>query len=241
MTRPLIGITSDIEYRDGNPGRDWYFLDARNIPALAEAGAVPVMLPHQADLIDAYLERLDGVIISGGGYQFPAPTLLGDVAKEPPEKVARIRFELALVAAAEARRMPILGVCGGFQLMNVASGGEIVPALAEVDPAWAMHRAGARFDQIGHVVDVDPGSRLGEIVGVAAMPVNSRHGQGVTNVAPGLRVGARAPDGIVEAIERTDLPFWLAVQWHPEFHISPGDAKLLEAFVAAAAQGRTAR
>ena len=241
MTRPLIGITSDIEYRDGNPGRDWYFLDARNIPALSAAGALPVMLPHEPDLIDSYLDRLDGVLVSGGGYQFPTPTLLRPEAGEPPEKVARIRFELALVAAAESRRMPLLGVCGGFQLMNVASGGQIVPVLADVDPAWAMHRSGAKFDEIGHVVEVDPDSRLGEIVGVAAIPVNSRHSQGVTTVAPGLRVSARAPDGVVEAIERADLPFWLAVQWHPEFHISPGDAKLLEAFVAAAAQERDAR
>jgi putative glutamine amidotransferase len=73
------------------------------------------------------------------------------------------------------------------------------------------------------------------------MPVNSRHAQGVSTVAKGVRISARAPDGVVEAIERADLPFWLAVQWHPEFHISPGDAKLLEAFVAAAAQERDAR
>ena len=236
MRRPLIGITSDIEYRDGNPGRDWYFLDARNIPALTAAGALSVMLPHEIDLIEDYLDNLDGVFISGGGYQYPTPHLLDTGTNEPPEQVARIRFELALAMAAEARRMPILGICGGFQLMNVAAGGGIVPVLADADPAWAMHRSGARFDEIAHHVEVDPRSRLGEIVSVATMPVNSRHSQGVAAVAPGVRISARAPDGVVEAIERPDLPFWLAVQWHPEFHISPGDARLLEAFVAAAAQ-----
>lgn len=241
MTRPLIGITSDIEYRDGNPGRDWYFLDAQNIPALTEAGGLTVMLPHEIDLIDDYLDRLDGVFISGGGYQYPTPVLLGGGIGEPPEKVARIRFELALVAAAEARLMPILGTCGGFQLMNVAAGGRIVPALADRDPAWAMHRSGARFNEIGHDVEVDPGSRLGKIVGVPTMSVNSRHAQGVSEVAQGIHVSARSADGVVEAIERRDLPFWLAVQWHPEFHITHGDARLMEAFVAAAAAGKTVR
>lgn len=238
--RPLIGITPDIEHRDGNPDRDWYFLDAANIPPIIAAGGVPVMLPHAIDLIDDYLDRLDGVWVSGGGYQWPDAKLIDwrNTAGEPPEKVARARFELELVARVEARRMPILGACGGFQLMNVAAGGTIIPVLTQANPAWKAHRDGKRFDEAAHLVSATPGSRLAGIVGADSFAVNSRHAQGAIEPGPLAQAAAWSPDGVLEAIERPDMPFWVAVQWHPEFHISPADARLISAFVEAAAKAR---
>jgi putative glutamine amidotransferase len=234
--RPLIGITADIEYREGNPGRDWYFLDAQNIPALVAAGALPVMLPHDETLIDDWLDRIDGVLISGGGFQFPTEQLIDFAAihELPPEKVARTRFELALARRSGERQIPLFGVCGGFQLMNVVAGGTIAPQLADIDPAWSGHRDGKRFDEAAHEVQVEPGTRLAAITGAARFPVNSRHSQGVIAAASGLRIAARSLDGVIEAIERPGDQFWLATQWHPEFGISPADAAILAAFVDAA-------
>ncbi len=233
--RPLIGITADIEVRDGNPPRDWYFLDAQNIPALEAAGALPVILPHAIDLIDDYLDRLDGVLISGGGYQYPDPALVDwDSAEgEPPEKLARARFELALVRRTEARRMPLLGTCGGFQLMNVAAGGSIVPVLPETVHRWRDSASEAvwRFDEPAHDVQATPGSRLATIVGVAPFAVNSRHKQGVHRAAPSVVTSALAPDAR-GGYERPDLPFWHAVQWHPDFTSRPPTPDLSRAFVA---------
>lgn len=240
VRRPLIGITADIEYRDGNPGRDWYFLDAQNIPALVAAGALPIILPHDETLIDDWLDRLDGVYITGGGFQYPTEALIDFAAVDglPPEKIARTRFELALARRSGERQIPLFGVCGGFQLMNVAAGGTIAPQLTEIDPAWSFHRDGKRFDEAAHDVHVEPGTRLAAITGTMQFPVNSRHSQGVIAAASSLRVAARSPDGVIEAIERSGNPFWLATQWHPEFDISPADAAILAAFVDAARERR---
>lgn len=241
MTRPLIGITLDVEFEPkGNPPRDVYFLDARNGVALTAVGAALVMLPHDGDAIATYIDRLDGVMIAGGGWQFPSPQLVDFSATDglPPEKVQRTRFELDLIAAAESRSMPILGACGGFQTMNVAAGGSMIPSLEAVNPSWAHHGARRRrFDEHEHDVLITQGTRLAAIVGEPRLPVNSRHSQGVTQAAPDLIVSAMSEDGVVEAIERPSGPFWMAVQWHPEFHISDGDRLILEAFVAACVEG----
>ena len=236
MAKPLIGVTADIELR-GEAGHPYYFASDFMLNALSSAGALPVMLPHEPDLIADYLEALDGVLISGGGYQFPHAQLIdpSTADQEPPEKVARARFELALARRVTELNMPLLGICGGFQVMNVAAGGAIVTSLKVQRPEWQMHRDGAPYEAAAHDVIVTPGSRLRAIVGRDSMPVNSLHSQGVTEPGPGAKVAAMSPDGLVEAIERQDRRFWLATQWHPEFHISEADRDLFAAFVAAAA------
>lgn len=237
MTKPLIGVTSDIEYRDGTPRLAYYFLGEATATALVNAGALPVLLVHDLSSVELYLNRLDAIYISGGGYQFPYERLVdfADADGQPPEKVARAAFELELVRRAEERRLPIFGVCGGFQVMNVVAGGTIIPALKETRAEWRAHREPGIYDQAAHEVVMTRDSRLRDIVGVDRMMVNSLHSQGVVQAGPAARPAAWSPDGVLEAIERPDLPFWIGVQWHPEFHISPGDAKILEAFVAAAA------
>lgn len=240
MAKTLIGITLDIAIeKKAHPPRDFYFLDAQNSKAMEEAGAALAMLPHDIDAIETYLERLDGVMIAGGDWQFPTPHLINFAATKdlPAEKVQRTRFELALIAAAEERSVPILGICGGFQTMNVAAGGVIVPNLGAANPEWLHH--GARtsgFDEYAHDVVVKDGTRLAAIVGEPRLPVNSRHSQGVAQAAPTVVVSASSDDGVVEAIERPSGPFWMALQWHPEFHISEGDRRILEAFVSACAE-----
>ncbi|AXU20202.1 gamma-glutamyl-gamma-aminobutyrate hydrolase family protein [Novosphingobium sp. ERN07] len=236
MRRPLIGVTADVELRS-DARQLHYFANKAMMRALSSAGALPVMLPHEAEFIDDYLGVLDGVLISGGGYQFPHPLLIdpATVDQEPVEKVARTRFELALVQRATERDLPLLGICGGFQVMNVAAGGTIVPSLKSLRPEWHMHRDAAPYEEAAHEVVTMPGSLLSEIVGCDSFPVNSLHSQGVIEPGVDASTAAVAPDGIVEAIERRDRRFWIATQWHPEFHISEADGCLFDAFVAAAA------
>ena len=227
-----IGITPDNEMRDGNPSRPFYFLDARNFVALKAAGCTPIMLPHQIDEVDAYVDMLDGIIISGGGYQFPVPDLLpprgvGDV---PDEKRARTEFELALIEATLSKKKPLLAVCGGVQTLNAALGGKLVVKLAEANPVWAKHRS-PPYDSVGHEVAVKPGSKLHALTGRERFPVNSLHRQGIVEVGPGVVACATADDGIVEAIEHPKHRFCLGVQWHPEFGISDADGKLIRGFV----------
>lgn len=227
-----IGITPDNEMQEGNPARPFYMLDAQNLVALKAAGCAPVMLPHHIEDVDTYVDMLDGIIISGGGYQFPVSDLLpprgvGDV---PPEKRQRTEFELSLIDATLRRNKPLLAICGGVQTLNAAFGGKLIVNLAAANPAWAAHRS-PPYDSVGHEVSVKFGTRLYALTGVGRFPVNSLHRQGIVNVGPGVVACAIADDGVVEAIEHPDYRFCLGVQWHPEFNISDADGRLLRGFV----------
>jgi putative glutamine amidotransferase len=229
--RPVIGVTADIEFRpDGRPPRDCHFLDATNSRMLSELGAVPILLPCEIDAVDDYVALCDGILVSGGGYQFPVPGLLRDDGSEPPEKVRRLTFEMALLQRLVERDRATLGVCGGFQVLNRVTGGELVPRLADAQPAWAQHR-GEHYQRTVHAVQPVAGTRFESLVGSAAFDVNSMHRQGVVACGPGAVVAGVAPDGIVEAIEVPGRRFCIGVQWHPEFLLCEPERRLLAAFV----------
>lgn len=231
--RPVIGVTADIEFRpDGRPPRDSYFLDATNCGVLRELGAVPIMLPSEIEAVDDYVNLCDGILVSGGGYQFPVPGLIGAGDAEPKEKLRRLAFEIALLKRMIERDRPTLGVCGGFQVLNQVTGGELVTHLAETREDWAAHR-GEHYQRMVHAVHPVPGTRFEGLVGSAPFDVNSMHRQGVVACGPGAVVAGMAPDGIVEAIEVPGRRYCIGVQWHPEFLLSDPERRLLEAFVGA--------
>lgn len=238
MTRiPLIGVTPDIEANPrGIPPRPYYILDSRTFDALRAEGAAPVMLPHEIEQIPRYLEALDGIVISGGGYQFPHPDLFGAGADgtDSPEKLQRAAFERALITAAIAADVPLLGICGGFQMMNAVCGGKLIVSLADSRPTDIQHRQVEGYAEGTHTVRAEPGSDFFRWFGTDAALVNSKHSQGVIETGPHARVAARAPDELVEAIEIPGRRFALGVQWHPEFHITPLDKRIFEQFVEAA-------
>ena len=233
IKKPLIGVTSDVEFMlDGNPPRDFYYVDARNFDALREAGAAAVILPLEFDEIDRYLDLIDGLLVTGGKYQFKVPTLFRHDGTEPPEKERRARFEATLLLRAIELDLAVMAVCGGFQLLNMLTGGELVVALAETRPEWAHHR-GASFTSTEHRVSVVPGTRLATITGVASLDVNSRHQQGVTASGPGAQACAWSDDGVLEAIEVPGKRFCIGTQWHPEFLLSTPERRLFDAFIQA--------
>ena len=237
MGRPLIGITSYAE-----PGVRWgvWELPAALIPlayveAVERAGGRALLVPPSLEGIDETLGALDGILFSGGSDLDPA--LYG--ADAHPEtkgiRLERDRAELALLEAALARDMPVLAVCRGSQVLNVAHGGNLVQHLPEVvGDEKHKHTPGVFAD---HDVDLKEGTRLQRLLGDRA-PVKSHHHQGYGAIGKGLVESAWAEDGTVEALEDPSRRFALGVLWHPE---AGEDAALFEALVEEAARYREER
>jgi putative glutamine amidotransferase len=236
--RPLIGITTYAE-----PEVSWghWTVPAALIPlsyvrAVAGAGGRPLLVPPVEEGVDETLDALDGLILSGGNDVEPAaygaephPETRGTV----PE---RDRAELALLVAALERDMPVLAVCRGSQILNVARGGDLVQHLSEVVGHERHRHTPGQFSD--HDVELAGDSRLAEVVGGSSAPVKSHHHQGYGRVGRGLREVAWAEDGTVEALEDPSKRFALGVLWHPE---EGADAALFEALVAEASRYREAR
>jgi putative glutamine amidotransferase len=231
---PLVGITAEVEWHEGNPSRPIYSADTKNFEALRGTGVMMVVLPHEPDLAESYLDVLDGLFIPGGGYQFPHPDLFpAELSADiPAHKYRRTQFERAMIRGALARRIPLLGVCGGFQTLNAVLGGKLIVSLADDWHTAIQHRQPEPYTEGTHTVQPVPGTRLAGLTGTKPYSVNSKHRQGVVEAARGARVSARAPDGMVEAIEVDGHPFCIGVQWHPEFFITPADRRLFEGFAA---------
>ncbi|HLO75520.1 MAG TPA: gamma-glutamyl-gamma-aminobutyrate hydrolase family protein [Magnetospirillum sp.] len=231
---PVIGITLDSEEPGGYSPFPWYALRQNYCDAVAAAGGLPLTLPHQPELAEAYLDRIDGLVITGGAFDVD-PALFGAAERHATVKLKdrRTRFELALVRGALNRDLPILGICGGQQLLNVALGGTLIQHIPDAIPDSLAHEQPNPRSQPGHDVDLVAGTRLAAIAGGLRIAVNSAHHQAVGTVAPGCVVNAVAPDGVVEGIEDPRRSFCIGVQWHPEYSIGPADAALFHAFIEA--------
>jgi putative glutamine amidotransferase len=211
MTRPRIGLTLDAD-----EARRRYELGSSYVDAVLAAGGLPILLPHAPEAAAAYLALLDGLVVTGGAFDVP-PELYGEPRRKEcgPLKPERTAFEKDLLEAALASRLPVLGICGGMQLMNVVRGGTLYQDLA-ADAGLVGHERPPPKDAPSHEAAVVPGTLLAALVAASTLRVNSTHHQAVKDAGAGVLVSARAPDGVVEAIELPDLPFALGVQWHPE-------------------------
>jgi putative glutamine amidotransferase len=232
--RPVIGLTLDAEEAGGYSKFPWYALRQNYCSSIAGAGGLPLALPHEAELAADMIEEIDGLIVTGGAFDVD-PALFGEMSRHEAVtlKPGRTDFEMAVTRAALAANLPVLGICGGEQLLNVALGGTLIQHIPDSVPGALAHEQPNPRDQAGHDIDIVPGTRLAAIVGAARMSVNSAHHQAVRDVGPGIVVNARAPDGVIEGIEDPSRPFCIGVEWHPEFLIDPGDRRLLAAFIEA--------
>ena len=232
--KPRIGITCAFNQEGG-----WFFLRQGYVQAIIAAGGIPLLLPCLPLARDEsnYLEIIDGLLLSGGGDldplffgEAPHPGL-GEISPE------RDYFEISLTRKALRLGLPILGICRGLQVLNVAAGGNIYQDLGSQYPGMIMHQQKAPRDYPVHTIDLAPGSRLESIllpkeegasgsglnmeleneVDRPLLRVNTLHHQAVRNVAPGFVVSARASDGVIEAIETRGPHLVLGVQWHPEY------------------------
>ncbi|WP_141301719.1 gamma-glutamyl-gamma-aminobutyrate hydrolase family protein [Komagataeibacter diospyri] len=241
---PLIGVTLDSELpatedRAGYSRFPWYAIRQNYMDMIAACGGLPVALGHDASQAAAMVARLDGLVVTGGAFDVP-PDLYGasDQHASMQTKPRRTVAETDLIHAAMARGIPILGICGGMQLLAVMMGGWLVQHIPDTYPAALAHEQPNPRDEAGHAVNVVAGTHLARLVGQDRLAVNSSHHQAVGDAGRAV-ICATAPDGIVEAIELPGHPFCIGVQWHPEFGISAGDRLLFEGLIDAARQIRT--
>ena len=202
MAPPVIGLTLDHEPSGGWSKFPWYAIRENYCNAVRHAGGLPVLLPHEPDAAELYLDRIDGLIVTGGGFDVD-PALFGAASRHPTvtTKDRRTAFELAATQGALARDLPVLGICGGQQLLNVALGGTLIQHIPDEVPDALPHRQPNPRDEPGHIVQVKAGTLLHRLTGAAELAVNSAHHQAVKDVGPEVAINATAPDGVIEGIE----------------------------------------
>lgn len=233
--RPAIAVTATTESIRGVLR---VRANASYTESLRSAHLRPFILPVlDAGDADAMLEGMDGLLLTGGEdidpehYGLTRHSALGEVHAE------RDSFELALMRAAMARRLPTLAICRGIQVANVALDGTLVQDLPTEWPSATAHEGTGMRDQRVHSVQVASGSRLAQALGAETLEVNSFHHQAVSSIAPGLAAVAHAPDGVIEGVEWTGSDWWMVgVQWHPEeltTTAEPWDRNLFSAFARA--------
>lgn len=232
---PVIGVTLDSEPAGGYARLPWYALRENYCDVIAAAGGLPIALPHEPDLAEHYLDLIDGLVVTGGAFDVD-PALYDGGTRHPTVtlKQRRTSFEWAITRGAVDRDLPLLGICGGQQLLNVVLGGTLIQHLPDVVPNGLAHEQPNPRTEPGHDVLITADTLLHRITGANRLPVNSAHHQAVDRVGADVVVSAVAADGVIEAIEHPRRRFCLGVQWHPEYGISAGDTAVIVAFVTAA-------
>jgi putative glutamine amidotransferase len=239
VMRPLIGVTtSELRpsgagtlRRHGEPPHPEMALGMTYLRAIDAAGGIPVVLPPLGDAAE-YVDRLDGICLSGGPDL--DPDAYGAADRHPelgPTEPDLDAFELELARAADERGLPLLGICRGTQALNVAYGGTLhqhLPGHRQIEPAGIST----------HSVQVEPGTRLAALLGTDILRVNSFHHQAVDRLGSGLRAVAHAADGTIEGVEAPGQRFVVGVQWHVEGLVAQPRHRLLFEALVAAADGR---
>ncbi|MEN3046092.1 MAG: gamma-glutamyl-gamma-aminobutyrate hydrolase family protein [Candidatus Hydrothermales bacterium] len=223
--RPLIGITPSFSEESHD-----YILNNKYIEAIREAGGIPLVIPYLdlENIEEEIFSFFDGFLLSGGGDVHPS--FYGEEL-ENVEKVVleRDKFEIELVKRCFENKRPLLGICRGLQVMNVAMGGTLIQDIK----SDITHRQPPPYDKPVHSITVYKNSQLYQILGIEELTVNSSHHQAIKNLGKELKVSAQADDGVIEAIESEKHPFFIGVQFHPERLFNKNEAflKLFKSFV----------
>lgn len=231
--RPLIGVTPQTD-----PDTGWLRLHPNYFEALQRSGAQAVLLPQTEDAarIDWFAEHMDGFLFSGG--PDPHPALFGEEPLPGCGRIdlARDRMECALLQAALCREKPVLGICRGIQIINVALGGTLWQDIGSQVPQAVLHEQQKPYSTPVHAVELVGETPLFKLLRRPSLMVNSMHHQAVRTVAPALTAAAYSKDGIAEAVWGNGPGFLLAVQWHPEylFTAQPAARLIFQGFVQAA-------
>jgi putative glutamine amidotransferase len=229
MGRPVIGIVGNLLVEQGgfSPGMERSYVNNDYVAAVERAGGIPLILPvvRGQDVAERQTECADALLISGG-YDID-PLLYGEEPHRALEFVYRDTdiFQLRTIKTALAKGQPLLAICKGIQLLNVACGGTIYQDLDEIPDSFVKHSQNRKRSCPSHTVVAEEGSVIAELLGTS-FPVNSYHHQAVKDVGRGLKVTSRAMDGVTESLEIEGESFVVGVQWHPEMMMSGGDDML---------------
>lgn len=229
---PIIGITTYSRNEAGEVSLPGAYLDAVQV-----ASGIPILLPPHSSRVDRLLEKIDGLILTGGGDI--EPSRYGGVAHPTIYLVdtERDEFEFALAQAALNSQIPTLGICRGMQVLSVASGATLIPHVPEVYGDAIAHRLDHPRRPTSHPVQFEADSRLAEIMGDVHINVMSWHHQAIKTVPDGWRCVAKAADGLLEAIESVHHPWAIGVQWHPELSPeNPTHQRLFQALIKASSE-----
>ena len=242
MRKPIIGVTPDFNpgtRKDMGGKEPTYFLRARYLQSIQETGGVPIVLPlvrgqgHHRHL----LERLDGLLVTGSGWDL-APELYGEQQEFPFQRMSdeRAQLELGLSHLAFSLKIPTLGICGGMQSMCVALGGTLIQDIPSQVDMPLQHSPKKSATKMAHIIRIEPKSWLHRIAKKRTIQVNSSHHQSVKAVPASFHVTATTTDGVIEAFEAASHPFWVGVQWHPEYlyRKHPIQKRLFSTFIQAA-------
>lgn len=237
FARPRVLLPTCQRHLDGQV---FHTTGRKYVEAVRLSGCIPLVAPAtEADSIEELLEFADGILLTGSPSNVH-PIYFGEAVLNPdlPLDLDRDRLTLGLIPRALELGVPLMAICRGFQEVNVALGGSLHQAVHEAE-GYSDHREDdsqtleTRFGTLRHRVTVEPGGLLEQVVGETQFRVNSLHGQGIKQLAPGLRIEARADDGLIEAFSQPGASaFNLGVQWHPEWMAAanPVSVKLFAAF-----------
>lgn len=234
MKKPIIGITLDLvsdNEKYSYAWRPWYALRRDYSDIITKTGGIPIFLPYCAD-INELLDIIDGLIIPGGDEdinpQFYGQEITSDRVKTNDE---RAKFELALTKAAINRDMPVFGICNGLQIINILFGGTLIQHIPDNHSSDINHEQPAPKHVPTHRVILEEGTLLSKLSVSNDIEVNTTHHQAIDKVGTGLTVSAKAPDGIIEAIESKNHKFLVGVQWHSEYQNTELDLNLFKRLV----------
>ncbi len=231
--KPRIGVTLDYNTDTTYAQTPWYALRGNYVESFAKEGAHIVLLHYEYGDLNALIDELDGLVITGGNFDVD-PILYGESIQHERvnPNLKRSAFEVRILKAAIAKKIPILGICGGHQLINVVMGGNLIQHIPQEIETCLEHEQKVAKHLPTHEVTIEPNTRLHGIAKKTTIKVNTTHHQAIKNLGKDLIVNARATDGVIEGIEST-CPSWfcLGVQWHPEYTYTEHDASLIKHFV----------
>ena len=224
MKKPTIGVTLDFVEQGSFSARPHYAIRESYFNMVRLAGGVPIGIPFQIDLIDEYLDMVDGIIVPGGDFALDQSWYVaGDAPKFPPSK--RLAFDIEIIRKALAKNLPLLGICAGMQILAGMHGCKLSSNIQTYSKTGASHRGTDPY-KIAHDLKVVENSLLAKITSLSEFGVNSHHSEGMVEVSPEVIISGYADDDVIEAIEIIGKKFALGVQWHPEFFLEDGNPNL---------------
>ena len=232
MKKPIIGITLDSENPGGYSKFDWYAIRKNYLESVENMGGIAFPLSHNLRYIKNYINIIDGLIITGGNFSI-SPKLYGEKTSKfsKNQKNSRTKFEYDICKESLKKNIPVMGICGGEQLMNVFFGGTLIQHIPTYHHKTSNHEQKNPRNKTSHSVIINKSSKLFKIIKKKFIKVNSAHYQSVNVPGKNVIISGIASDGVIESIENNNYKWCIGIQWHPEFLITNSDRMLFKNFI----------